>query len=237
MKKSLLCGVLVCIVSFVHANEPMFHPDTEWNYRVTNVLNGTITKQTYGIRDSIVNGIKYQETHSILLRSTGAKVWCVVDSVGKPIERLLYDFDMQVGDSIGQIFFENEEDTPVAYYKVSNVKTIILPDGRLARQLSYENNNRPDDIEYIGNSQGLFRVISFPFPTDGTIIDFICCTLNGVVLYETAPNECDKLKNAELTEVKNTSTNVHCDKKILRNGQVEIQSSKKTYTLHGMEVK
>ena len=237
MKKLSICGIIVCIISIVHAGEPMFLPGTEWNYVVKHVDDGPLARRTYGIRDTIVNGVEYQWICYHLMRSEGAKVWCVVDSMGHQVERLLYDFDMQVGDSIHQVYehYDNLEFCcPDWIYTVTCVNTISLPDGRTARRLSYD--SRPDDIEYVGSISGLLGPMVLTLPTNGIIEDFICCTRDGVVLYETGPNECDKLMNMVFTE-EHTPVQVSFDGKLLRDGQLFIQHGVKTYNALGVPVK
>ena len=223
----------------MQASEPMFLPATEWNYVVKHVDEGPLARRTYGIRDTIVNGIGYQWICYHLVRFEGAKVWCVVDSMGNQVERLLYDFDMQVGDSIHQVYehYDNLEFCcPDWIYTVSCVDTISLPDGRTARRLSYDNDSRLD-IEFIGSTWGLLGPMVLTLPTNGIIEDFVCCTRDDVVLYETGPNECDKLKNMIFTKEENIPASDSFAGKLLHDGQLLIEHGNKTYNALGVPVK
>ena len=218
------------------SDEPMFTPDTKWNHVIRLVDGGPIAKRIYGMRDTVVNGVSYQWVRWRLLRSEGAKVWCLVDSMGEQVEQLLYDFDLKVGDSISHIRLQYyDEDYPVLYSKVTHVESITLQDGRSARKLSYDK-YRSDDIEHVGNVWGLLEVATSEIAINGTIEDFICCTHDGVVLYETGPNECDKLMNMVFTE-EHSPAQVSFDGKLLRDGQLFIQNGNKTYNALGVPVK
>lgn len=103
--KKIVIGIFVLCVHALYANEPMFSYDTEWHYRITDCFSDTTTQYTATVHDSLFNGKVYQEIYGGLLRTEGAKVWCLIDSLGMKVEQLLYDFDMQVGDSIRTLYF------------------------------------------------------------------------------------------------------------------------------------
>ncbi|MBQ7631880.1 MAG: hypothetical protein IJS82_03880 [Paludibacteraceae bacterium] len=209
----------------------MFSPDTEWHYRITDSIMGTTTEYTATMRDSMVNGIVYQEIYGGLLRTEDTKVWCVIDSLGTPVEQLLYDFDMQVGDSIRTLHFaEYDPYDPPYYAKVTKVETIMLSDGRQARRISYD--GRSDDIEHIGNVNGIFGATIQVLPPDGVHSDFICCTRGDYLLYEIIEGECDNI-----TAVENVISDSPSATKIYHEDQILIKSGEKVYTLQGQEVK
>lgn len=235
--KRIFIGILLACVCSAYAEEPMFAPDTEWNHVIKPAYGGggPIAKRTYGIRDTVVNGITYQWVRWKLLRSEGAKVWCVVDSMGKQVERLLYDFDLQAGDSIRHVFERYDELQPIYYSKVTHVESITLPDGRSARRLSYD--SRPDDIEHVGSVLGLLEIASFDVEINGTVENFVCCTRGDNVLYETEQDDCDKLKNMIFTETEHTLTEPFTATKFLRDGQLFINHNGNTYNAHGVRIR
>ena len=233
MKKHLFLGILLLLVSGIHAGKPMFLPDTEWHYYETDLFSNTSNKRTYTIQDTLVDGVAYQYVRGVLLRSEGAKVWCMTDSAGKKVEQLLYDFDLQVGDSIRTVYFEYYADDPDFYAKVTKVETITLSDGRKARRISYD--NRHDDIEHVGNILGIIEAAMYVLPPNGIIEKFVCCVRGDNVLYETATGECENLDKT--TAIPIFRTDIPSVSKLLRDGQILILQNDKTYTITGQRVK
>ena len=188
-------------------SQPMFPSDTRWHY-VLNILTGEpepIIKY-YSIEpiDTLINNTRYQKIQNALFRSSGAKVWCALDSAGTLVERLVYDFDLQVGDSISitvgnenGIWLVPEEDP--TYAKVTNVEYIKLADGRMARRISYD--YRSDDIEHIGSVKGILAPLSYPGHPDSWS-SLLCCTRSDFLLYEAESGACDTF----LVNVQHTDT-------------------------------
>ena len=186
----------------------MFPSDTRWHY-VLNILTGEpepIIKY-YSIEpiDTLINNTRYQKIQNALFRSSGAKVWCALDSAGTLVERLVYDFDLQVGDSIptyyGGIYVEEVLEDPHdhSYAKVTNVEYIKLADGRMARRISYD--YRSDDIEHIGSVKGILAPLSYPGHPDSWS-SLLCCTRSDFLLYEAESGACDTF----LVNVQHTDT-------------------------------
>ena len=173
----------------------MFPSDTRWHYEHWEMYGGPNDNYNFTIQpaDIIINNTRYQQISGFLFRSSGAKVWCALDSAGTLVERLVYDFDLQVGDSIptyyGSIYEVFEDPYDHSYAKVTNVEHIYLADGRPARRISYD--YRPDDIEHIGSVEGILAPLYLPIPTCGCADHFRCCTYAGTLLYEVAKGACD----------------------------------------------
>ena len=173
----------------------MFPSDTRWHYEHWEMYGGPNDNYNFTIQpaDIIINNTRYQQISGFLFRSSGAKVWCALDSAGTLVERLVYDFDLQVGDSIptyyGSIYEVFEDPYDHSYAKVTNVEHIYLADGRPARRISYD--YRPDDIEHIGSVEGILAPLNLPIPTCGCADHFRCCTYAGTLLYEVAKGACD----------------------------------------------
>lgn len=235
MKKMFL-GVLIFSVCSLYASEPIFAPGTEWHYRVTDIFDETVKASTVTMKDSLWNDTHYQFIGEALVREEGAKVWCVVESGDNYEEKLLYDFDLQVGDAIRTIQLHNYVDeATLQNATVTNVETITLSDGRSARRISYD--NRPDDIEHIGSVKGIFGSTFSIIPPGGILRDFVCCTLGDNLLYEISEGECDKLNDLpHVTGLDNTSVLSSSATKILHDGQLFILRDGKTYTVTGMEI-
>ncbi len=184
----------------------MFPSDTRWHY-VLNILTGEpepIIKY-YSIEpiDTLINNTRYQKIQDVLFRSSGAKVWCALDSAGTLVERLVYDFDLQVGDSIptyyGGIYKVLTDPYDHSYAKVTNVEYIKLADGRMARRISYD--YRSDDIEHIGSVKGILAPLSYPGRPDSWS-SLLCCTRSDFLLYEAESGACDTF----LVNVQHTDT-------------------------------
>ena len=189
-------------------SQPMFPSDTRWHY-VLNILTGEpepIIKY-YSIEpiDTLINNTRYQKIQDVLFRSSGAKVWCALDRAGTLVERLVYDFDLQVGDSIptyyGGVYVEEvfEDTYDHSYAKVTNVEYIKLADGRMARRISYD--YRSDDIEHIGSVKGILAPLSYPGHPDSWS-SLLCCTRSDFLLYEAESGACDTF----LVNVQHTDT-------------------------------
>ena len=211
--------------------DTFFAANTQWNYRVTDHFAQTTTKKSYTLKDSVVDGRMYQCMQGVLLRTEQAKVWCLVDSMDTQTEKLLYDFDLQVDDSIATVYKEYSPDNPNWFAKVTEVKTITLLDGRTARRISYD--SRADDIEFVGSTLGLIAPANIPIAPNGIVEDFVCCTERDYVLYETAQGACDEL----VSSINNHASRSASDRKFLRVGQLFIKHNGKTYDVTGKEVK
>ena len=182
--------------------EPMFTSDTKWHYKSYDMFaytDYTPTLSSISLVDTLINNIPYQKIGGILFRTKGTKVWCTMDSLGTPVERLVYDFGLQVGDSIRNVYYDEEfwmEQEYIRYAKVTSVEYITLSDGRSARRISYDN-YRPDDIEHIGSVEGILFPLNFPVAECGCGDAFKCCTRNDFLLYEVSTGGCDEFFEAE----------------------------------------
>lgn len=145
--------------------------------------------------DTLINGITYQLIGNTPVRAEGKKIYCYIklhDVSGTDV--LLYDFGLETGDKISQNYYDHYyEAQPLSYATVTAVDYVTLLDGRQAKRLRYD--NRSMDIEYLGavseSSSGLFNPLSNTMPTCARW-QFLCCSLNGEPLYETAKGDCDK---------------------------------------------
>lgn len=174
--------------------DPLFPSDTRWHYVYEEMYGGPDFTPIYfsdSPIDTVINNTHYQRIKGKLFRSEGAKVWCAKDSMGTLVERLVYDFDLQVGDSIRNIFYEDDPyDVIPSYAKVTKVENITLSDGRSARRLSYDA-FRYDDIEHIGSLGGFLAPLNLEVPTCGCGDHFQCCTRGDFLLFEIAKGACD----------------------------------------------
>lgn len=174
MKKILLTSLLIIGIFQCNAQSylPIIDTASLWTTHKVNCHPCTFTYFYYEIMDTItIDGKLYHNTGGYLtsgwpLREDNAgKVYAYKDST----EYLLYDFGMQVGDSI--LTQETFQDT--AYHTLDSIDTVVLG-GVSRRRYHFSPNNlnnlnnhliqQNQWIEGIGDvSQGLFYRFQFSF--------------------------------------------------------------------------
>jgi len=149
---------------------------------------------------------KEQQVLSIPITAEGKKIYAHIYDR----DILLYDFGLEVGDSIMRYRSINMEDgipedlrfdPDSTYSYVTGIDSVTLLDGRRAKRLHY--NIYLPDIEYVGCSYGgLFSIIDVPLLTTcGS--NACCCTLNGELIYEDYAGVC------ALMDIHGTSLNAY----------------------------
>ena len=149
---------------------------------------------------------KEQQVLSIPITAEGKKIYAHIYDR----DILLYDFGLEVGDSIMRYRSINMEDgipedlrfdPDSTYSYVTGIDSVTLLDGRRAKRLHY--NIYLPDIEYVGCSYGgLFSIIDVPLLTTcGS--NACCCTLNGELIYEDYAGVC------ALMDIHGTSPNAY----------------------------
>lgn len=124
------------------------------------------------------------------IRQVGQKIYAWINNQ----DCLLYDFGLEIGDSIPWRIFEiNYDASQVGVYgqdfaHVERIDTVLLADGRKAKRWLYD--DRMPDIEYVGGEVGILSPIILPEVTTcgGT---HMCCSLDGELIYETSQGICD----------------------------------------------
>ncbi len=174
--------------------------------------------------DTLINGKTYhnvrlynakeQQVLSIPITAEGKKIYAHIYDR----DILLYDFGLEVGDSIMHYRSINLEDgipedlrfdPDSSYIHVTMIDSITLLDGRRAKCLHYKDRRYQEeyyiraDIEYVGCSYGgLFSIIDVPLLTTcGS--NACCCTLNGELIYEDYVGVC------ALMDIHGTSPNAY----------------------------
>ncbi len=157
---------------------------------------------------------KEQQVLSIPITAEGKKIYAHIYDR----DILLYDFGLEVGDSIMHYRSINFEegipedlrfDPDSSYIHVTMIDSITLLDGRRAKCLHYKDRRYQEeyyiraDIEYVGCSYGgLFSIIDVPLLTTcGS--NACCCTLNGELIYEDYAGVC------ALMDIHGTSPNAY----------------------------
>ena len=252
----LLCACLAApFVSAENSSDDFYFPEgMTWtvsvisdygcNHKTVLVLQG----------DTLINSKTY---HNVRLLCEAPLV-IPIAADGKKIyahiydrDILLYDFGLEVGDSIlhyGYINFNEDvsedrrfnEDS--AYIYVSEVDSITLLDGRRAKCLHYKDRRYQDeyyirtDIEYVGCSHGgLFSIIDVPLQTTcGS--NACCCSLNGELIYEDYAGLC-ALMDLHSALPKEEEIALPSATKFLRDGQLLINHNGNTYNANGVRIR
>lgn len=158
------------------------------------------------------------------------------------IDYLLYDFDVQIGDTL-EIFsgIRNYKNTTTYTHVITNIDTLI--DGKLQiLSVAIVNNDDYEKIwiEGVGSIDGI--VHNRAIGLDGGIRDnLLCAYRNNECIYITSRpnyiplgciyNEGDVITTIEKMESKKTVV-----QKIIRDGQIFIIRDGKTYNIMGVEV-
>ena len=126
----------------------------KWEVR-TAVEDGLMYNETITIGDdTLINGKTYRLVKNYYpMRQTKDCIYMYDYSAKKEV--LLYDFSLQVGESIEQLG-DPFMGIPARYAKVSKTEIITLADGRKARRIEYEQTYpapRDPDIEFVGNER------------------------------------------------------------------------------------
>ena len=237
----LLMGVLLTS-SLVFADDSLYFPEgTKWthlHFGYSDLLQGDtiIEDQTYL---KLIRQYRNQNTEELmaLKREVGSKIY--IRHPGTDTDMLLYDFGLEVGDTIVQgLGWCYNYGSPCTYH-VTLIDTITLMDGRKAKRIHYD--SRMDDVEFVGYETGFLGLIYMPdipyLPEEqsGDAYYYYCCSVNGEPIFESLPGTCESCNN--LDDLPITTSNIPSASKIIRDGQIFILRSDKTYTLQGQEVK
>lgn len=151
--------------------------------------------------DSVLNSITYSKIYSSgisncltfgycgLLRddTLSQKVYYVYpDSVN---ELLMYDFSVNVGDTINDIY----NAFPLFYHVVDSVDQVTLG-GVSRKRIRYISGSpvmEPYIIEGMGNASGLMA----PLESPGELFDLTCFSYNGTSIYPTSSSDCSLIDN------------------------------------------
>ena len=145
--------------------------------------------------NTFIEGRSYSIVHGpvdIPIRQYGQKIYAWINNK----DYLLYDFGLEIGDSIPQYYFGISADASQidvygqVYAHVLRIDSVLLEDGRKAKRLWYD--GRMQDIEYVGSEYGILSPIIMPDITTcgGT---HMCCSLDGGLIYETEPGICNSI--------------------------------------------
>ncbi len=214
--------------------------------------------------DTIINDKSYLLFNDFLLREEKNKVLVYSSVYNKDF--VLYDYTLEVGDSLQQLSidechygvadyigysFEDENGDcyietkiPLGKIGVKEVSTITLLDGKEYKKWTFSNG-----FEYVDGmgciSSGDYYDLIVPLAIPTCIIEnyLVCASKNGELLYQMSESEmerlgseCKCLNEGIPTDIETITAPSPVIQKIIHEGQFYIIRDGKTYNLMGVEV-
>ena len=196
----------------------------------------------------------YDEYCSLCLREENNKI--LVYSAALKKDLVLYDFTLNVGDSLLRLYVDYELSSVVDYdYEewglaplvVTEVSTITLLDGKEYKKWTFDNGT--EYVEGIGSFGSCYAyndfyqlIVNAPLYSDVHSQHLVCVSKNGQLLYKMDDAEMEQLETECLcdgyidTSVETNTTPNGDTQKFIHNGQLLILRDGKTYNVMGMEI-
>ena len=204
----------------------------------------------FGINDIY----SYDEYSSLWLREEDNKI--LVYSAAQKKDLVLYDFTLNIGDSLPRLYVDYELSSVVDYDKdewglapliVTEVSTITLLDGKEYRKWTFDNG-----MQYVeglgsfgtcyGHNDFYQLIVNAPLLSDVYSQHLVCASKNGQLLYQMDDAEMERLGTECLCEsgigssVGTITTPKTDATKILHDGQLFIIRGGKMYNILGASV-
>ena len=177
----------------------------------------------------------YDEYWSLWLREENNKI--LVYSAAQKKDLVLYDFTLNVGDSLPRLYVDEELSSIVDYYKyeadweytkplfVTEVSTITLLDGKEYKKWTFDNGM--EYVEGIGSFGTSYAWNDFyqliangPLYSDVFSQHLVCASKNGQLLYKMDDAEMEQLETECLCEIEPKWSETWCDTwNVLSHGQ------------------
>ena len=179
----------------------------------------------------------YDEYWSLWLREENNKI--LVYSAAQKKDLVLYDFTLNVGDSLLRLYVDEELSSIVDYYKyeadweytkplfVTEVSTITLLDGKEYKKWTFDNGMEyVEGIGCFGTSYAwndFYQLIANgPLYSDVFSQHLVCASKNGKLLYQMDDAEMEQLETECLCEIEPKWSETWCDQwNILSHGFLE----------------
>lgn len=221
MKRCILVLFLLLPAFAGKAQTNIYHPfptsNAFWEIDGSNCLYPSVCNDTrYGIvGDTLIGGLNYIQIYSLYdstLTNPNSHYYAAIREENKRVytrigsnpETLLYDFNLEVGDTIWHTFSETFFTTDSFFQHVLTVDSMLLLDGKYRKRWVFESATTPDDIviEGIGSISGigLFNPIKNAWATNGDQYQFACFKHNDTALYINNP-ECENCFCSMLTSI------------------------------------
>lgn len=197
----------------------------------------------------------YDEYCSLWLREENNKI--LVYSTAQKKDLVLYDFTLNVGDSLSRLYVDYELSSVVDYdYEewglaplvVTEVSTITLLDGKEYKKWTFDNGT--EYVEGIGSFGSCYAYNDFyqlianaPLLSDVHSQHLVCASKDGQLLYQMDDTEmehleaeclCEGYVSSSVETIITPNTNAS---KLLQDGQLFILRDGKTYNVMGIEVR
>ena len=195
------------------------------SYLMQEIETATIDGKQYllfGINDIY----SYDEYCSLWLREENNKI--LVYSTAQKKDLVLYDFTLNVGDSLSRLYVDYELSSVVDYYKymegyastdplvVTEVSTITLLDGKEYKKWTFDNG-----IEYVegigsfgsnyGHNDFYQLIVNAPRLSDVYSQHLVCASKNGQLLYKMDDAEMEQLETECLCEIEPKWSETWCN--------------------------
>jgi hypothetical protein len=198
----------------------------------------------------------YDEYCSLWLREDNNKI--LVYSTAQKKDLVLYDFTLNVGDSLPRLYVDEELSSIVDYYKyeaeweytksltVIEVSTITLLDGKEYKKWTF--NNGMQYVEGIGSFGTSYEhndfyqlIVNAPLYSDVHSQHLVCVSKDGQLLYQMDDAEMERLGTECLCQgsanaVEEIPISQTGSTKVINNHQLLILNNNKTFNVMGIEV-
>ena len=224
------------------------------SYLMKEIETATIDGKQYllfGINDIYI----YDEYCSLWLREENNKI--LVYSTAQKKDLVLYDFTLNVGDSLPRLYVDYDLSSVVDYDNdewglsplvVTEVSTITLLDGKEYKKWTFDNGMQY--VEGIGSFGTCYAhndfyqlIANAPLSSDVYSQYLVCASRNGQLLYKMDDDKMEQLETDCLcngyidTSVETNTTPNGDTQKFIHNNHLLILRDGKTYNVMGMEIK
>jgi len=231
MKNSILffylCGMLITSNTFSQEYHPLPQENAIWNTVGDNMFSGNLWRFRYGVQgDTIINNQSYTKVYSLfdttLVHPYSSYFGAIRENDSKQVyllmpefeETMLYDFSMDVGDTIwfnigGGLCYDGINFLESTHYKVvTSIDSVQIENGEYRKRWQFQEIFIPDSwIEGIGSTEwfGLFNPIISLIALWGDDYSFACFKQEEEVLYLNN-DHCDICFCQLLTDIQPNST-------------------------------
>lgn len=167
--------------------KPYFPEGMSWTYLAYPMDMDSVFYNEIRVQGEITyDDIVYQNIGGYPVRAIGKQI---VARLEDNWEVPLYDFGLEVGESIVTFVPYNNGYYTTVSHKVTAVDSVTLLNGTQARRQTYDDGMI--DIEYIGASTGdFFRRMQLFMPFVEGSYRYLCCSVGDELLYEFSPKGC-----------------------------------------------
>jgi hypothetical protein len=214
----------LCLLTFKvgKSQTNVYHPFPDsaamWNVHFLNFCFGPTTEEFHSILitgDTIINSQTYHKLNipAIQVLTNSCSIYTTLgyngaireDSANKTVyimapssttEEVLYDFNLQVGDTVRGYFYN----TISGNHEVVQSIDSVLVGGNYRKRWNINPNYQVQFIEGVGSTYGLIETLPGGFVTDLPAISVICFSENNMTLYPNNLGNCNLITSMESPE-------------------------------------